>query len=124
MLGKSGKYVDDDGEFPTIAVGAVIGGLIEGGCNLYDQVSEKGWSGVDVGELLIEITKGAAQGAAVGSGVGAIAVIGSAASEAIADYAEYKLCGKDMTLKEGIIDTIGAGISGLIGWGIGKAVDG
>ena len=29
-----------------------------------------------------------------------------------------------MTLKEGIIDTIGAGISGLIGWGIGKAVDG
>ena len=121
------KYVDEDGRFPTVVVGAVIGGIIEGGCNLYDQVKEKGWSGVDVGEVLIETGKGAAQGALLGSGFGGVygligKVGGTAALEALSDVAENVFCGESMSKKEIAIDTMGAGISALIGIGIGEGV--
>ena len=68
-------YIDNDGEFPTIAIGAIVGGLVGGaGSIITDIVSgEK----IDWKRAGKNAFKGAVTGALVGSGVGIGTVIAS-----------------------------------------------
>ncbi|MBS5053142.1 MAG: RHS repeat-associated core domain-containing protein, partial [Clostridiales bacterium] len=67
------KYVDYDGKFPTIVVGAIVGGVIEGISSVATQIA-KGKK-VSVGKTVIDVLKGAGKGAVAGTGIG---IVGSA----------------------------------------------
>ena len=69
------KYIDNDGEFPTIAIGALIGGAIGGAGSIVSDVvrGEK----IDWKRAAKNTLKGAATGALVGTGVGAGTVLAS-----------------------------------------------
>lgn len=66
-------YVDYDGEFPTIVVGAIVGGVIDGISSVATQIAEG--KKVSVGKTVIDVVKGAIKGAVAGTGIG---IVGSA----------------------------------------------
>ena len=61
-------YIDNDGEFPTIAIGALIGGAVGGIGSIISDVA-KGKK-INWGKAGKNALKGAAAGAVIGTGVG------------------------------------------------------
>mgnify|MGYP000208281414 FL=1 len=88
------KYVDYDGEFPTIIAGAGIGFLVSGISSIVTQVvlDRK----VNLKEVAVDAVSGAVKGGIAGSGIGIVGGIlatgatGAATSVASQIYAEIK----------------------------------
>ena len=74
-------YIDNDGEFPTIAIGAIVGGIVSGGFELGKQIIT---GEMDFKSVAIETVKGAAKGAIAGTGIG---LIGAAGANGVIDAA-------------------------------------
>ena len=69
--GNPEKYVDNDGQLPTIVIGAIIGGVVSGVGSVVSQVvSGKSLDEVNWKEVGIDALSGAAAGAIAGTGVG------------------------------------------------------
>lgn len=86
-------YEDDDGEWITVVVGAVVGGLVSAAISTGTQVIKGVKEGKSVGEafkdvdykkVAIDAAKGAIKGAIAGTGIG---VVASAAANAAVDMA-------------------------------------
>ena len=60
-------YVDYDGEFPTVVIGAGIGALVSGGFEIVKQIASRKF---DVKSIVVATGKGLAKGAIAGTGVG------------------------------------------------------
>ena len=75
-------YVDNDGEFPTIAIGALIGGAVGGIGSIISDVS-KGKK-INWGKAGKNALKGAAAGAVIGTGVGAVGALSTAGASTVA----------------------------------------
>ena len=59
-------YVDNNGKWLNLAIGAVVGGIINGGLELYDEI--KSGDGIDIGKVAISTLQGAVEGTAIASG--------------------------------------------------------
>ena len=75
-------YVDNDGEFPTIAIGALIGGAVGGIGSIISDVA-KGKK-INWGKAGKNALKGAAAGAVIGTGVGAVGALSTAGASTVA----------------------------------------
>ena len=75
-------YVDNDGEFPTIAIGALIGGVVGGIGSIISDVA-KGKK-INWGKAGKNALKGAAAGAVIGTGVGAVGALSTAGASTVA----------------------------------------
>lgn len=82
------NYVDLDGKWPTIVIGALIGLAITGGVELFSQVKENGWDNVNWSKVAVKAGEGALSGALMGSGVGiGVEVAGNIAISATSSVA-------------------------------------
>ena len=75
-------YIDNDGEFPTIAIGAGIGALIGGIGSVISDVS-KGKE-IDWTKAAKNALKGGAAGALIGTGVGAVGALSATGASTVA----------------------------------------
>ena len=75
-------YIDNDGEFPTIAIGALIGGAVGGIGSIISDVA-KGKK-INWGKAGKNALKGAAAGAVIGTGVGAVGALSTAGASTVA----------------------------------------
>ncbi|RPF43405.1 RHS repeat-associated protein [Hydrogenoanaerobacterium saccharovorans] len=107
------SYHDPSGHVPTAVVGALIGGAIGYGVNLFTQLSSNGWnwSSLDQRSLWASAGAGAVSGAMAGM-TGGLSLLGSVGSGALiggANYGTYNLLnGTDPTL-EGYALSMGTG---------------
>lgn len=69
-------YVDNDGQLPTIAIGAIVGGVIGGVGSVISDVA-KGEK-INLKKAGKNFVKGAAAGAIIGTGVGAVSALSTA----------------------------------------------
>ncbi|MCB1208708.1 MAG: hypothetical protein KDK97_05255 [Verrucomicrobiales bacterium] len=81
-------YADADGRHPGIIAGALIGGLIEGGIELFDQATDD-QAGVDWRKVGVQTGKGVVVGALAGATGGLSLGYSIAANAAISGAGEY-----------------------------------
>ena len=111
-------YVDENGNWIHIAVGALVGGVIAGGINLATQLYQSGgdWSQVDGTKVLISTATGAASGALASTGVGLVGqIVGNAALGAASNAVDqtYEIMSDSYARSD--YDLLDIGISGVIG---------
>lgn len=107
-------YCDPNGEIVwlTMAVGAVIGGLVGSGANVLAQ-GINGWDNINWGEVGIAAGSGALSGALAGSGAGLFWVItGNSAIGAGSYAATQAINGEKITINGSVIN---AGVGAIFG---------
>lgn len=101
-------YVDNDGEFPTIAIGALIGGVVGGIGSIISDVA-KGKK-INWGKAGKNALKGAAAGAVIGTGVGAVGALSTAgASTVVVNTAVAATAGASYRAAADIVNSVRTG---------------
>jgi len=109
-------YVDPQGRFITIAAGAGIGVIIGAGGSIISQGLTKGWSNINIKEVLVSATIGLASGAVAGSGADLLAAVGVNASLGSLNYAVTQLVNDQQITVTGLAINTGIGaFAGFIG---------
>ena len=127
---KPTELQDLNGMWVTIAAGAVVGGLIGGGLEIYDQYKNGTleWSWKSVGKIAVSTLQGAGEGAALGTGNVPAAAVTTFVIEIAGGYAKDAIDGKNLlTLSEfnknignATINTAITLLSGKFGEALGK----
>ena len=126
---KPTELQDLNGMWVTIAIGAVVGGLIGGGLEIYDQYKNGTleWSWKSVGKIAVSTLQGAGEGALLGSGAGIPAMAaGVFASEVAGTSLKEVIDGESVldtdNIKNNLVDaTINTAIT-MAGIGVGKFI--
>lgn len=120
------KYVDKDGRAWHIAIGAVIGGVVNAGFEIYDQVkagefNAKSWdSWKKVG---VEFLSGAASGAVTAAAGPVAGAIATGVCDAGAGITKDLVDGEELSVAM-VGDNVAKGaLSGLLSYGLGKVAD-
>ena len=101
-------FVDEDGEWATVAIGAAIGAAWEAGSTIIE--SKVKGEDVDWKEVAVNAAKGAVKGAVAGSGAGLLAEaatdgivdgVGDVAKQMIVDGKSWKEVDKGKAIREG-----------------------
>ncbi len=119
---------DLNGMWVTIAIGAVVGGLIGGGLEIYDQYKNGTleWSWKSVGKIAVSTLQGVGEGALLGTGAGIPAMAaGIFAAESAGTVVKQLIDGEKITGELVVNDVIDASINTAITMasvGIGKII--
>ena len=71
------KYTDPDGKFIGVIIGAAVGTVVSGGCEIFNQIVIQGKSlyNIDMRTVAIAAAGGAVSGAVAGTGIGLVGQI-------------------------------------------------
>ena len=126
---KPTELQDLNGMWVTIAIGAVVGGLIGGGLEIYDQYKNGTleWSWKSVGKIAVSTLQGAGEGAILGTGNVPAAAAITFGSEFLGGVAKDAIDGKNIAVSEigtnlgnATINTAITLLSGKLGEALGK----
>ncbi len=126
---KPTELQDLNGMWVTIAIGAVVGGLIGGGLEIYDQYKNGTleWSWKSVGKIAVSTLQGAGEGAILGTGNVPAAAAITFGSEFLGGVAKDAIDGKNIAVSEigtnlgnATINTATTLLSGKLGEALGK----
>jgi len=93
-------FEDNDGEWPTVVIGAIVGGLVSGAVELGSQIMSG--EEVDFGKVLLETGKGTIKGAIAGTGAGLLVTAASnGAIDGVGNVIEQKLIKGKSTIDVG-----------------------
>lgn len=121
--GNPEKYVDNDGQLPTIVIGAIIGGVVSGVGSVVSQVvSGKSLDEVNWKEVGIDALSGTAAGAIAGTGVGIVGLAVGGAAVGAGNYVakttvnkEWKEKSVEQHLIEGSLNVVEWSLATILG---------
>ncbi len=123
------NMVDKDGKMPQVVVGAIIGGIIEGGFEMYNQLQTSNISDVNWAKVGVAVGKGAADGAIASTGLGLVGelvvnMIGDAAIETVGQAVEMSAgLRSEINSTEIGHAAVSGGVSTLMGHGPAKLLE-
>jgi len=110
-------YVDENGEVWWVAVGALAGGTVGAGVDIYKQMrSGADWSSIDKKSVLIAAGSGAVSGALGATGVGLLGqVAGNALISGVESITRDLAYGKSISIDNALLNSAVGAVAGIVG---------